>query len=453
MSSSASSDRSGSDSCSSSGSDSDSPTSGESDDSDDNSKAPTLREQKKARLQNLPPFRIPGQIEKHHHHHHHHHGHPRKKRPVVSLTNAEIEAVVSTFSTFAKFTGVRLRRHDLKEQTQERLVDDDLGKCTGPLLHMKEMTGIGDLLDPNNNQTKAIKGSKEGPGTTWRSLISPNGRRTSVEIVKHDETLQGRSKKKDSLYLPHAHKILHCALCEKDFKKRQLLGRVSRMSVARLRREWRGDRAHDGKHDHGKQRHTHEHFMNFGFSGAYDLVRVCVFCLQFFDTDEQDATYDADKEDENIDWEDEVSSSSIMPSSELRFPDPVSSCTLVRGNPSSNLFSVKYRSSPTSWKSFEQEISVKTKNRTKTKQHNRTNKSNTGQQKPPEPKNQAAFAKKSSPRKLDFKVSRLFSATQPFVQTSPIAKKQQPKRKNPYLKTMAEYRKRAATMHAGKLVS
>ena len=79
----------------------------------------TLKQSKEARLSNLPPFKVPGQTDHHHHHHHHHH---HKKKHHVALTKAEIEAVCSTFATFAKFTGVRLRRHDLAEQTNVGLI-------------------------------------------------------------------------------------------------------------------------------------------------------------------------------------------------------------------------------------------------------------------------------------------------------------------------------------------
>ena len=383
----------------------------------------TLKQSKEARLSNLPPFKVPGQTDHHHHHHHHHH---HKKKHHVALTKAEIEAVCSTFATFAKFTGVRLRRHDLAEQTNNRLQDSDLDRPVDTIFHLKEMKNFGDLLDPKNERIKLVQGDKQGPGTTWRSLKSSDGRRRSVEIVKHDKEKFVLEAKENSLYHPHAHKTIHCALCEKEFKKRQLMGRVSRMSVARIRRKWRGDRKHDGKHDHGKQRHTYEHFVRHGFSSAYDLTRVCIFCMQFFSSDEFDDKYDADKEEENIDWDDELVEDKVT----VKLPDPISSCTLVTNLPSENKFEVKYRSSPTSWRSFQQQISVKSRKRTIINKPE-TNRSN----------------KAASPRKLDFKVSKLFAAISPIRKKNTISRTNKTEANiSPYAKTMREYQKKIASM-------
>ena len=64
----------------------------------------------------------------------------------ITLSSAEVEAVVSTFATFATFTGVRLRRKDLGSQSSKRIEDVDFDRETRTYTTKNVLTGIGDLL-------------------------------------------------------------------------------------------------------------------------------------------------------------------------------------------------------------------------------------------------------------------------------------------------------------------
>jgi len=345
--------RSSSSSGSSSGSDSDS--------SDDGiSKKLPLHQQ---RLSNLPTFHVPGQS--HHTHHHRHRKHKKKNR---ALTSAEIEAVVSTFSTFVKFAGVRHRRKELNAYTTQKLQDNDVGKESPLFNYDKMLDGIGDILDKNNEALKKVSNSTHADSTTWRKLATARGtRRLSVEIIKQDKT-SIRDHSSRSQHHAHAHKTLFCQLCCKEFKKSQLLGRVSRMSIARLKEKWANKRARVAKAQEASVGLSVEQYSNHNLSRAYDLVRVCAFCLQFFGANEVDDKFDPGQKETM--YEDEyklVNKVGVDVNEAIAFPEPLSSCTLIKQpkeiqKNGRNMYTVQYRST-NRWRPFEQSIAVTTKKR------------------------------------------------------------------------------------------
>ena len=70
----------------------------------------------------------------------------RSSSQSLTLTSAEVEAVVSTFATFATFTGVRLRRVSIGSQSSKRIEDADFDRETKTYTTNQMLTGIGDLL-------------------------------------------------------------------------------------------------------------------------------------------------------------------------------------------------------------------------------------------------------------------------------------------------------------------
>jgi hypothetical protein len=325
---------------------------------------------------NLPCFRVPGKNDYHHHHHHHHHCNSKKEKFKV-LTNNELEAVVATFSTFATSIGVRLRRKDLIGFTNERLADSEISRQTF-YKHDKILNSVGDILDKKN---KAMK--KDKYDMTWRSLTTSSyKRKVSVEIIKQDKT--AILKNIDS-YTKNKIKTLRCNVCERKFKNFD--GFVSRMSVARLKQKWKDAescRIESGSSNTNingsKRKQTKrgksskakvcsvDHYSQFACGRAYDLVRVCVFCLQYFSLADKDTYVDKKPIHENQYVENERRES---------FPEPISSVTLIpflqeslSGTSSTTLFPkkyidsnqvqkyrIKYRST-SCWKSFDQEIVV-----------------------------------------------------------------------------------------------
>lgn len=354
---------------SSSGSDSDS------DSSDDGTSKKLMHQQQ--RLSNLPTFHVPGQSHPHKHHRHHRHRKPKFR----GLTRAETEAVVSTFTTFVKFAGVRHRRKELNAYTTQKLQDNDVGKASPLFNYDRILDGIGDILDKNNEALKKVSSSTHADSTTWRKLATARGtRRLSVEIIKQDKK-SIRDHIKHSQHHAHAHKALFCQLCCKEFKKSQLLGRVSRMSIARLKEKWAKKRARVAKAQEvlkQKRRGRHyshssvqesvgssvEQYTNHNLSRAYDLVRVCAFCLQFFGANEVDDKFDPGQKETM--YEDEYKLVNKV-GGKVGFPEPLSSCTLIKQpkeikKNGRNVYTVQYRST-NRWKSFEQSIAVTTKNR------------------------------------------------------------------------------------------
>ena len=106
------------------------------------------------------------------------------------------------------------------------------------------------------------------------------GRIVSVEIMHQaDDTSKTNP-------LPHYSetKKMPCALCERNFLKSSLVGKVSRMNIAKLRGKWRESQRQNKMTDYASKKDTSQNSRRVEFSPrCYDYTGVCRFCLQFFE--------------------------------------------------------------------------------------------------------------------------------------------------------------------------
>ena len=352
----------------------------------------SLRESQRKRRSNLPEFKMfsddqeqelpPSRAKDH-----------ATNRNAVALTREELDAVVATFSTFTSFAAVRMRRQAEAAQAASKLLFYDSISQSSTALPNTGGFGFkanqtvetnGDLLERNNSSAEAVyddgkKGIQHSnmpsPSTrhlknhrtrkaTWRKLRDHKGNVLSVEIIKEDTN----TAKVDRFPKHHSEtKRQPCAVCQHSYLKSSLLGKVSRMAIAKLRRKWRGNRAHDGKTDHGSKKNTIEHWDKYGFSRCYDYEHVCLFCLQLFDVgviDEEPSDGSdgigttADRSEEtstNTDTIDEVLAAVKVQWPERVKPRPESDTFSTRND---SPFRVSYKAFPTQWRAFDQEVLV-----------------------------------------------------------------------------------------------
>jgi hypothetical protein len=310
---------------------------------------------------NLPSFQPP---RKQNHHLDYHPNQQKQPTQNLALSKAEVEAVVSTFHTFATFAGVQARRKDLSKQSSKRIEDADFGRVTSSYKTSNVLTGLGDILNPKNKLINPAV-NKQSQDTTWRSLVNGAGQRTYVEIVKQKEP-SGKTKATPRTS-KHSSKRLGCALCEHMFPKSQLTGRVCKMSVTRIQRKWKAAASSHGKNEmlFSQVKSVQDHLFR---PSDYNLVSVCVLCMQFFHADEKEQEEREEREESegkcNDDMRDHHTwhSTNFVPNKKEAaeagsFSAPASSCTVVSGSVQSKYIAT-YRSSPTAWRGFKQNIQV-----------------------------------------------------------------------------------------------
>lgn len=229
-----------------------------------------------------------------------------KKHQLGSLTQDELNCVVATFSTFASFAAVRMRRQAEAARSIEKLqfYDSIIQKSSAdhieirksPSFKAKEsITGIGDVLDRDRSHVdptyvaeihhKGQNISSSAPSklsdhrkrkAVWRRFRSLDGKVTSVEILQ-DGRIDSNATSCSINFWENQRRP--CGLCSYSFKKNQLQGRVSRMAIARLRRKWNSKTPSDQKSEYDPEADMQE-IEKYGLSRCYDHELVCIFCLQ-----------------------------------------------------------------------------------------------------------------------------------------------------------------------------
>ena len=238
---------------------------------DDEETRATGKTSRQAHLSNLPSFRPPGSAAL---------GNgrlPRQNRwqKKVAFTQEELLAVCGAFRAFAVVSGSRIRHVATAQERAKEIEaydfgsrDCDEGRNTFRWQVMTKKSGelrTAASLNPSENERPC--------GTSWRKVRLPDGREQSIEIMPVAK-IRDRCRVRH-FQMPSKH--VDCALCRNSFKS--LCSRVSRMSVARLRKKWELS----GKTIQGLQlKNTQKFWDEKGYTRAYELCGICAFCSQFF---------------------------------------------------------------------------------------------------------------------------------------------------------------------------